>query len=320
MKQAVVLLLTWLLQAVQSQVCEFCADGSAPSVDLDAVLFTTGDEDVTCRSLQATITELEADTVSCTGYQELTAVYCGCPRPEASCTLCPDGSIAPDPDREIVLQDQTATTCRDYIQAAPGTPDSACSLIQQTIGVERCGCPAAPASQGPSCTICPSGSSVSVTLPDRTILGITCSEFEAQVPSQFEFVMELCRAVQLTSGLYCGCPDIVVSEEMDVCRICGANQELQSLDALVTIETSQGVSEQKTCFALEFDVIRNPTLCESYQMAAADKCCTPSTDPTPAPAATSMPASAPTVGGSSSATTLTIKIASVVVLIWGWNA
>ena len=243
MKQVVVLLVCLLQWTVKSQVCELCADGSTPSVDLDAVQFTDRDLDVSCRSLQTAMSVLEATDVACIGYQELTAVYCGCPRPESSCTLCPDGSMAPDPDKEIMLDDQTTATCRDYVTAAPGTPESACSLVQTTIGVGQCGCPAVSDPQDAGCSICPTGSEVSIAYPDRAISGVKCSVFEAQVPMEFAFLPELCRSVQLTSGLYCGCPDMDLTTETNVCRLCGANQELQNLDALVTIESSSGVSD-----------------------------------------------------------------------------
>mmetsp|Transcript_36387 Transcript_36387/g.56525 ORF Transcript_36387/g.56525 Transcript_36387/m.56525 type:complete len:443 (-) Transcript_36387:212-1540(-) len=126
--------------------CTFCPSGETPA-HLDLVVSTTD----TCRELNDYTTYMDASTCESGRAANIKALgfVCGCPGVEAQCSLCPDGSDPPKPNK--VPEDEGAS-CAALALDAAGLTEILCEDQRNTvlgIAAARCECEGA---EYPSCS------------------------------------------------------------------------------------------------------------------------------------------------------------------------
>ena len=182
--------------------CPFCLDGSlSPTPDKD--IFTFEDDGTTCGDAELFAATLEADTFACIQIQDTGLSECGCTTPpelDMGCTLCADGSPAPNSDLEVIPK----VTCAGIERFIRRFPASTCAAYHRTIGVQ-CGC-APPDPPVDVCYLC-GGSSVDFPAAPLFVeeLGteIPCAFFEVIANDEDDNGGFPCAAFQIEGGTAC---------------------------------------------------------------------------------------------------------------------
>jgi hypothetical protein len=178
-----------------------------------------------------------------------------------NCTLCVDPEATPnDPDARFNTGSETLSCQQIYDRGIWLLPQDNCTALQN-MGRQICLCESeAPTTN--NCTLC-AGSDGSLPFPTYEGLpGDTCAEL--QVDAQRDDSAN-CFAWQGTVGIYCGCQNNIVANEL-ACRLCGADVELP--DPLDVKEAS-GLS----CGWLELNASLPGANCSTYQSEYSEYCC-----------------------------------------------
>ena len=279
--------------------CTFCADGEAPTVDLDAelpFLFADGTP-ATCRKLENVIVGLpptEQGETSCRGWHEVTAQYCGCvSRDDVACPLCIDGSLPEDPDQTAMSNPVGLDSgpiefhCSSLLRlsgALESADDPQCIRYQED-GLRQCRCPI-PTEDVGNCPICEGGNSI---IPDPNLEVLPNIDCDGLARYAATTSGKECEAYQAVAGLYCGCPEFSTGkgkggrnnkkkkkkkngqiDDVDgVCRICGEGIAIPMPSTFVEF---QGFV--LSCGELELTAnIDDENQCFAYQEAGAQTCC-----------------------------------------------
>lgn len=203
-----------------SDPCIFCTRGAItkPEKAINISGYEMIDSCATVDTLVPLV--LTSDAPECQLLQSI-STYCGCPRPEDSCTFCPDGSPPPNPDREIpFLKGEfqgVVPTCEivEAFIANLSTGDVLCHTMQ--LISSYCGCPAIPN----HCQFC-GGAPLQEAFYDFPLLELLRDEYgtknlainptcEAFYSAQYQITPgdALCRNAQFLT-FNCGCNDGVM--------------------------------------------------------------------------------------------------------------
>lgn len=186
------------------------------------------------------------------------------------CSLCAEGVSPPDPNRTLLISDNT--TCGSlYLEAAKanGTVGGDACNEYLLIGLTECDCP-----REGLCTLCENGSDIPD--PNRKISDdYSCSDLALETLLESKD-SATCQNWRATVGEYCGCPNAVAST--GYCRICG--------EGILLPEPSRsaGANPRTTCLTLEFN--EAGLSCEILQSTYADLCCDSSDSDIPSSAPT----------------------------------
>jgi len=117
------------------------------------------------------------------------------------CTICPDGSDLPFPNRTIIEDfiSPGSTTCKEMEE----NNNITCKSRRRY--ASYCGCP----NVEPPCTICPDGSAVpepNLIIPFPDLANITCGMYDLLVTQVFD--SDKCDEYQTMLAAFCGCLDI----------------------------------------------------------------------------------------------------------------
>ena len=219
--------------------CSLCAAGEAVPNPDETVDFSTGE---TCGQLEERVPFVDAGSAYCRAPQRAAALYCGCefvPQPGV-CTVCPNGSLVPDPFLEFRNKfSGTNTTCGQFsVLASFETNVEDCANIHG-VGASECGCESL---GDQSCTLCSDGSSP--TKLDGFLMGadgqvITCQDLTSLAP----FVApgtEACNNLQAIAATVCGCPSI---NRSGGCSICPLGELVSDPNLPVIGTTTCGVAD-----------------------------------------------------------------------------
>lgn len=177
-----------------------------------------------------------------------------------NCTLCVDGNVTLGDASARVKTGTETLTCQDLFDRGPlELPVENCTALQ-AIGQSLCLCgQEAPTTN--DCTLCEDGSALENPLLEGAT-GDTCAEL--QVDAQRD-VRENCYAWQGTVGVYCGCPQNIVSSVL-ACRLCGT-------DVMLPNPLDTEMEGGDSCGALEFEASIPAANCSAYQEQYSDYCC-----------------------------------------------
>jgi len=121
-------------------ICNFCPNGGSPGRSDEVV--PTGDA---CGDLDLYARYLSAEDCESKRFESMQglAFICGCPNVKPACTLCPDGSDPPNPDKVVF---PTGETCQDMVEEIQGYTADVCEDSETTVTVSaaRCDCPESP--------------------------------------------------------------------------------------------------------------------------------------------------------------------------------
>jgi hypothetical protein len=176
-----------------------------------------------------------------------------------NCTLCVDQDAIPnDPDARFNLGTETLSCQQIYERGVRLLPEDNCTAFQN-IGRFVCLCEGeAPTTN--NCTLCADGS---LPIPRYEGLpGETCAEL--QVDAQRDSSLN-CLTWQGTVGVWCGCENNVVANEL-ACRLCGA-------DVLLPDPLDVKEDGGPSCGLLEFNASLPGADCSVYQNEYSEYCC-----------------------------------------------
>ena len=264
-----------IIHVANAGTCTLCYGGVEPTKALDVPIYTG--LNVTCGDrVNELITDPNYQTYTftsdfCLGFQERSAVECGCPRPPVNltkCNLCVDGSLPPDlllPVPINKMKEVIIGNCGDLLATSLGNGGAPICQGTQILGLSNCNCPI-PAALASNCPLCSEG--IDVPAPDTVLVpGLTCKGLARAARVQLG---NACTAFQDVGGYYCGCPTVSGN---DTCSICGEGVPLPEPARIITLFTGA----LAPCFEFELLGTVDPTTCPTYKSLAGPGCC--SSDP-----------------------------------------
>jgi hypothetical protein len=239
-------------QGVQCTVCKNGAPVPLPQYQFDATLPVPN-----CGVLDLSVGVLSVDSALCNSAQTIETL-CGCPMPPDPCTLCQDGTFAPNKTKTLDL------FAADFLVGAPAESKLTCEYLEAILHQqdplssmcfdfrlehsEECGCsapsisgtndtvvtlePAPTAAPLEFCTLCIDGGAISdPSRPiDTTGTGLplnNCSDL-ALFSTFLEKESELCGLIQFL-GTFCGC-----QAQRNDCGVCANGEDPPNGDKKLT--------------------------------------------------------------------------------------